>query len=367
MIEVLRHIISNYDLKGRVIRATPLGKGLINCTLHIMTENGVEGGSYVLQRINKQVFKNPHELMENYAAVTVFLRDKIQKMGGNPRRETISVIQTRDGSNYCIDTNGDYWRMITYVTDSVCYDRVENSQQLYDSAVAFGRFQGLLSDFPAEELYETIPNFHNTPHRFGQFTEAVKADVCGRASEVKDEIAFVRGREAFAHTLENAHREGKLPLRVTHNDTKLSNILFDAKSGEALCIIDLDTVMPGYSVNDFGDAIRSCATTASEDEGDLSKVNIDLSLYELYVRGFIEGAGNGLTDSERELLPIGAIMMTYECGMRFLTDYLSGDVYFKTEREKQNLDRARNHFKLVSDMEQNLQKMQEIVNNYSHK
>lgn len=367
MTEALRDIISNYDLNGRVIRATPLGKGLINCTLHIMTENGNDRGSYVLQRINKQVFKNPHELMENYAAVTAFLREKIQKMGGNPRRETISIIQTRDGGNYCIDTNGDCWRMITYITDSVCYDRVESPQQLYDSAVAFGRFQRLLSDYPAEALYETIPNFHNTPHRFSQLTEAVKADICGRASEVRDEIAFVRGREAFAHTLENAHREGRLPLRVTHNDTKLSNILFDAKSGEALCIIDLDTVMPGYSVNDFGDAIRACATTAAEDEGDISKVSFDLSLYELYVKGFIKGAGDSLTDGERELLPVGAIMMTYECGMRFLTDYLSGDVYFKTEREKQNLHRARNHFKLVSDMEQNLEKMQEIVNKYFHK
>ncbi len=367
MIEAFAHIISKYDVKGRVISVSPIGNGHINLTLHIITENGDKRENYILQKINKKVFRNPHELMENYAGVTAFLRDKIQKMGGDPNRETVSVIQTLEGKNYFTDANGEHWRMITYVTDSVCYDKVERPDQLYDCAVAFGRFQGLLSDYPAESLYQTIPNFHNTPHRFIQLMEAVKADVCGRAAEVRDEIAFAREREAFVHTLERAHREGRLPLRVTHNDTKLSNILFDVKSGDALCIIDLDTVMPGYSVNDFGDSIRSCATTAPEDASDLSGVSFDLSLYELYVRGFIDGAGDGLTDSEIELLPIGAIMMTYECGMRFLTDYLSGDIYFKTEREKQNLDRARNHFKLVSDMEQNLEKMQEIVNNYSQK
>ena len=196
---------------------------------------------------------------------------------------------------------------------------------------------------------------------------AVAADVKGRVSEVATEIVFAKEREAFCHTLENARAEGRLPLRVTHNDTKLNNILFDKDSDKPICVIDLDTIMPGYSVNDFGDSIRFGASTAAEDETDLSKVNFDLGLYEIYVKGFIEGMGDALTDGELELLPIGAMMMTLECGMRFLTDYLEGDVYFKTSREKHNLDRARTQFKLVSEMESSLEKMREIVNKYRQK
>ena len=367
MINAIKHVISKFDVDGNIIEIMPCGNGHINSTLHIIMEKDGEKKNYVLQKINKNVFKNPHELMENYVGVTNFLRDKIVKNGGDPTRETINVIKTRDGKNYCIDNSGEYWRLILYVTDSVCYDMVERPEQFYDSAVAFGKFQSLLADYPAHTLYETISKFHNTPHRIKKFKEAVAADVCGRAAEVAKEIEFVLEREEFAGTLERAHMEGKLPLKVTHNDTKLNNILFDGKSGKALCVVDLDTIMPGYSVNDFGDSIRFGATTAAEDEADLSKVKFDLCLYELYVKGFIQGAGDGLTDGEIEMLPIGAIMMTYECGTRFLTDYLQGDVYFKTTRDKHNLDRARNQFKLVADMEQALPEMRKIVNKYSHK
>jgi hypothetical protein len=367
MIEAIRHIISQYDFKGRVISVSPLGKGLINRTMLIMTENAGKREGFVLQKINNRVFNNPRELMENYSAVTAFLRNKIQKMGASLERETVSIIKTRDGRDYYLDTNGDYWRMITYVTDSVCYDIVESPQQIYEGALALGRFQSLLSDYPADALYETVPNFHNTPHRFAQLTEAVKSDEYGRTAEVMDEIAFAYQREAFAHTLNNAHREGRLPIRVTHNDTKISNILFDSKNGKALCVIDLDTVMRGYSVNDFGDFVRSCAMLAAKNEKDPYAVHFDLSLYELCTKGFIDGAGKALNDSERELLPVGAIMMTYECGIRYLADYLSGDKYFKTESKKQNLHKARKHFRLVSDMEQKFSKMQEIVNKYSQK
>ena len=251
-----------------------------------------------------------------------------------------------------------------FVDKSLSYDKVERPEQFYESAVAFGNFQYMLKDYPADTLYETIPNFHNTPDRVRLFEEALKKDVCGRAKEVSEEIDFVLSRRDFADTLERARREGRLPLRVTHNDTKLNNILFDEATGKALCIVDLDTIMPGYSVNDFGDSIRFGATTALEDETDLSKVNFDISLYELYVKGFIEGTKGGLTECEMELLPIGAIMMTYECGTRFLTDYLSGDTYFKISRPKHNLDRARNQFKLVLDMEASLEKMRDIVKKY---
>jgi hypothetical protein len=222
----------------------------------------------------------------------------------------------------------------------------------------------MLRDYPAETLHETIVNFHNTPDRYRQLTEAIENDAKGRLAEVSAEVEFARVRQEFAGTLERAHAEGKLPLRVTHNDTKLNNILFDINTGKALCVVDLDTIMPGYSVNDFGDSIRFGATTALEDETDLSKVNFDISLYELYVKGFIEGAKGGLTEGELEMLPIGAIMMTFECGMRFLADYLNGDTYFRIHRPSHNLDRCRNQFKLVADMEAHLDEMKAIVKKY---
>ena len=362
MIESL--IIEKFEVKGDFISAIPYGSGHINDTkLVTMSENGVEK-QYVLQRINHNVFKRPDQLMENYVGVTSYLKDVIEKAGGDYMRETLNVIKTKDGKNFYLSEEGNYYRLIYFVTDSLSYDKVERPEQFYESAVAFGNFQYLLREYPADTLYETIVNFHNTPDRIRLFKEALAADVCGRAKEVKEEIDFVLAREEFAATLEAAHKEGRLPLRVTHNDTKLNNILFDDVTGKALCIVDLDTIMPGYSVNDFGDSIRFGATTALEDEKDLSKVNFDISLYELYVKGFIEGTKGGLTDCEMELLPIGAIMMTFECGTRFLTDYLSGDTYFKIHRPEHNLDRARNQFKLVSDMEKCLDEMRAIVKKY---
>lgn len=362
----VRELISHFDVEGDVVVAKPYGNGHINDTRYIVTEHLGEREEYVLQKINKNVFKRPDLLMENYVGVTSFLRDIIIKRGGDPARETLNVIKTRDGKNYHVDADGEYWRLVVFVTDSLSYDKVEKPEQFYMSAVAFGNFQYLLKDYPADTLHETIVNFHNTPDRFRQLMEAVDKDVKGRLSEVTAEVEFCKARENFAGTLERARAEGKLPLKVTHNDTKLNNILFDKASGAPICVVDLDTIMPGYSVNDFGDSIRFGATTALEDEADLSKVNFDIELYELYVKGFIEGAKGGLTEGELEMLPIGAMMMTFECGMRFLTDYLSGDTYFRISREKHNLDRARNQFKLVSDMEKNLDKMREIVKKYSH-
>ena len=363
----IQRIVEAFDVDGEFELAKPYGNGHINDTRYIEMHKDGETRAYILQKINKNVFKNPPELMENYVGVTGFLRGIIEKNGGDPLRETLNVIKSRDGLDYYVDRNGEYWRLLLFVEDSMSYDKVERPEQFYDSAVAFGNFQYLLRDYPAETLHETIVNFHNTPDRIRQFKEALAKDVKGRAKDVKAEIDFVLAREEFAGTLERAHAAGRLPLRVTHNDTKLNNVLFDKRDGKALCVVDLDTIMPGYSVNDFGDSIRFGATTALEDEADLSKVNFDISLYELYVKGFIEGAKGGLTEGELEMLPIGAIMMTYECGTRFLTDYLSGDTYFKIARPEHNLDRARNQFKLVSDMEKVLDKMHEIVNKYSQK
>ena len=358
-------ILDNFSTKGKFTSATPYGSGHINDTRLVTYDDNGKEYMYILQRINHNVFKNPEELMSNFVAVTAYLRDIIEKNGGDPDRETLNVIKTKNGENVLKTEDGEFWRLLTFISDSISYDKVERPEQFYSSAVSFGNFQYLLRDFPADTLYETIPNFHNTPDRLKKFEEAVLADVCKRAETVKEEIQFVRDRAEFAKTLENAHAQGSLPLRVTHNDTKLNNILFDEKSGKALAVIDLDTIMPGYSVNDFGDSIRFGATTALEDEADLSKVNFDISLYELYVKGFIEGAKGGLTEGELEMLPIGAMMMTFECGTRFLTDYLSGDTYFKTSRPGHNLDRARNQFKLVRDMEAKLDEMRAIVKKYS--
>ncbi len=361
----LQALFEQFKVEGEFISAIPYGSGHINDTKLVTTRepNGTEH-QYVIQRINKNVFKNPAQLMENYVSVTSFIREKIENTGGDALREVINVIPSKDDKSYVIDEEGEYWRLLVFVTDSLSYDKVERPEQFYASAVAFGNFQYMLRDYPAETLHETIVNFHNTPDRYRQLMEAVEKDACGRLASVMAEVEFAKARYGFAQTLENAHKEGRLPLRVTHNDTKLNNILFDNKTGLPLCVVDLDTIMPGYSVNDFGDSIRFGATTALEDEADLSKVNFDISLYELYVKGFIEGAKGGLTETELEMLPIGAMMMTFECGMRFLTDYLSGDTYFRIHREGHNLDRARNQFKLVSDMESQLTQMKEIVKKY---
>ncbi len=363
----VENIVNKFDAKGELIDYMPFGNGIINETK--LVTNKLEDGNtvqYVLQKINKNVFKDPDKLMQNYVGVTRFIRNKIERLGGDPEREVINAIPAKDGRSYVIDDNGEYWRLLIYITDSMSYDKVERPEQFYESAVSFGNFQCMLSDYPADTLYETIANFHNTPDRFRQLMEAVENNIAGRLDGVTAEVEFAKAREQFTWTLENAHKAGKLPLRVTHNDTKLNNILFDTKTGAPICVVDLDTIMPGYSVNDFGDSIRFGATTALEDETDLSKVNFDIELYELYVKGFIEGAKGRLTDGELEMLPIGAIMMTLECGMRFLTDYLNGDTYFRIRRPDHNIDRCRNQFKLVSDMEKRLPEMHAIVSKYAN-
>lgn len=362
----LAHIAKRFCIRGEVTDIRPVSTGHINQTTHLCTRDARgEEHEYIFQQINTHVFSEPDRLMQNVAAVSEYLRAQVRAAGGDEEREAVNLIPAKDGKNYVLDENGGCWRMLVCVKNSVSFDRVERPEQFYQSAVAFGNFQHMLRNFPAETLYETIPDFHNTPDRYRKLMHAVQTDVCGRASDVQAEISFAREREHFIGTLERAHEAGKLPLRVTHNDTKLNNILFDRESGAPVCIIDLDTIMPGYSVNDFGDSIRFGATTAAEDEVDLSRVHFDIGLYEMYVKGFIEGAAGGLSGEEIELLPDAAIMMTLECGMRFLTDHLSGDSYFRIHREGQNLDRARNQFKLVADMETALKHMRAIVKKYA--
>ena len=336
----------------------PYGNGHINDTFLVVADQ-----RYVLQRMNTSVFPNPVGLMENIVGVTEHIRQKTESAGGDVARCSLTVVPTLDGDRFFQDSENGCWRLYDFVEGSVTKERVENPKDFYTCAKAFGHFQQMLADYPAEKLSEPIANFHNTPWRFGNLMKAVAADKCGRLASVLPEVEFAKAREEFCHTLEKARADGSLPLRVTHNDTKLNNILFDAATEEPLCVIDLDTVMPGYSVNDFGDSIRFGANTAAEDETDLSKVTLDLGLFELYAKGFIEGCGGSLTETEIELLPVGAMMMTLECGMRFLTDYLEGDTYFKIHRDGHNLDRARDQFALVADMERKLPRMREIIKN----
>ena len=335
----------------------PYGNGHINDTFL-----AVKGETrYILQRMNDTVFPRPVEMMENIVGVTEHIRRKAEARGEDTSRATLRVIPTIAGECCYRDSIGSWWRVYEYVERTVARQQVENAKDFEICAEAFGKFQQELADYPAERLHETIANFHNTPWRLENLKRAVAEDACGRCGEAAEEIAFALAREEFAGILERAREAGELPLRVTHNDTKLNNILFDESTGEAVCVVDLDTVMPGYSVTDFGDSIRFGANTAVEDETDLSKVSLDLELFESFARGFLRGCGGRLTEKEIELLPEGAMMMTYECGTRFLTDYLSGDTYFKIHRPKHNLERCRDQFALLADMEKKLPEMRAII------
>lgn len=364
MAEIKKEVIENFQFEGEYTEGIPYGSGHINDTFRVTFQHKGETKRYILQRMNNQIFLNPEELMENVVGVTSWLRKKIVENGGEPERETLNLVPAKDGKAFYKDSEGEYWRVYLFIEGAKTYDLVENQEDFYQSAVAFGRFQGLLADYPAETLHETIQDFHNTVKRLDTFKKAVEADGCGRAAQVQEEIQFVLDREALAHKLCDMQAEGKLPLRVTHNDTKLNNIMIDDETRKAICVIDLDTVMPGLSVNDFGDSIRFGASTGAEDEPDLSKVSCSIELFELYTKGFVEGCKGSLTEEELDMLPVGAMTMTYECGMRFLTDYLEGDHYFKIHREGHNLDRCRTQFKLVKDMEEKWNQMNEIVNKY---
>ena len=340
-----------FQLDGNPIFCEEFGHGHINTTLKITTDTGAE---YVLQKINKYVFRNPIRLMANVSSVTEYLRQRVE----DPRM-ALHFIPTQKGLFYHRDRKGEFWRMYDFV-GGFCMDTPETEEDFYQSALAFGRFQELLSDFPAQSLYETIPEFHNTIDRYRQFKASVEIDPCGRVSQVPGEIKFLLDRENLSGTLQRMRENGELPLRVTHNDTKLNNVLLDRQTRKSLCVLDLDTVMPGLSLYDFGDSIRFGAATAAEDEPDAEKMSMDLHLFEVYTRGYLEAAPS-LTDKEVEMLPMGALIMTLELATRFLKDYIDGDLYFKTEYPEHNLIRARTQIALVADMQAKWNEMQEIV------
>ena len=360
----VQEAIDGFKLPGELKECIRYGSGHINDTYRLTYETPQGTKRYILQRMSKSIFKKPVELMENVSDVTAWLRKKIIENGGNPERETLTLVKSNDGLPYFVDSTGEYWRVYLFIEGATCYDAVKDDNDFYQSAVAFGHFQRLLADYPAETLHETIKDFHNTPDRLEKFKKAVAEDICGRAASVQKEIDFILEREELTHALYDLQLDGRLPLRVTHNDTKLNNIMIDDETGKAICVIDLDTVMPGLTANDFGDSIRFGASTALEDEQDLSKVSCDLHLFDVYARGFIEGCGGALTDLEIDMLPMGAILMTFENGIRFLTDHLEGDHYFHIHREGHNLDRCRTQLTLVKDMQEKLPQMNAIIQKY---
>lgn len=354
-------ILFNFSIAGKFISYAPLDDGHINDTFKVTYNVGGKELHHLLQRINTDVFKQPDVLMANVGYVTSFLRDKIIASGGNPERETLYCKPCKDGKKYYIDAKGKVWRLYNFVEDSFSYNSIESPEVFYRAGQAFGQFQRQLSDFPIESLAETIPDFHNTAKRYHNLVVSIEKNASGRAVCAASEIEFARQRRNETYILTGKAEIGDLPIRVTHNDTKLNNVLFDKKTNTPICVVDLDTVMPGLSVYDFGDAIRYGANTAAEDEKDISKVSLDINLYEQYVRGFLSTAGDSLTAEEVACMPLSAKIMTLECGMRFLTDYIDGDVYFKTAYKEHNLVRCRTQFALVADIEKKFDEMLEIT------
>lgn len=346
---------------GEIKDIAPYGGGHINDTFLVTC---ADGGEYVLQHINSYVFKRPDQIMENIMGVTKFIANKLTAEGKDAKRGTLTVIPTTNGADYYVDSSGEYWRVTLNIQNTTAFDYAESADMFKTSGAAFGDFQSMLADYPAETLHETIPHFHDTPDRYRQLEDAIRDNKAGRLGEVDAELAFAAARKADCAILMDLLAKGELPLKVTHNDTKMSNVLIDNTTGDAVCVIDLDTVMPGLTAFDFGDSIRAGATTAAEDEVDLSKVHFDINLFKAYTEGFLGAAGSALTETEIKTLPVGAKLMTLEVGMRFLADYLNGDVYFKTAYPQHNLDRARNQFHLVKEMEEQWDEMMAVVEAY---
>lgn len=336
-------ILRKFNVKSKI---EAYGNGHINDTYCTETPK------FILQRINTDIFRDPASLMENIRRVTNFLREKIEAEGGNPDRETLTVIPTADGKNFYRVDDDHVYRVYKFITDTKTIENDKTLADLKEAGRGFGRFQRMLADFPVELLHDTIVDFHHTPKRVDALRRAIEEDRVGRVASVQTEIEFALSRAAFADTVIKGIEKGDIPLRVTHNDTKINNILFDHETGAAVAVIDLDTVMQGSMLYDFGDALRMGGSTAAEDETDLSLVHFDEAAFRSFAEGYLSEMGGQLTQEELRLLPFSVKLLTYECGIRFLTDYLNGDTYFRIHREHHNLDRARNQFKLVAELEQ---------------
>ena len=359
--QYLIEILESYDFEGTYTGYRHITAGHINTTFALQFDIDGKNKQFIAQKINTNVFRCPEKLMENMVNVTNHLAKKIEEAGGDTERETLHAVVARDGKPYHIMADGTFWRCVNFITDAYSCDTIENPQVFFNAGAAFGDFMSKLADFPGETLHETIPDFHNTKQRFQNFLIALENNKSGRKDTVKEEIDFVLQRKEDSEKFVNLIAEGKLPIRVTHNDTKINNIMFDNQSNLGLCVLDLDTVMPGLSLYDFGDAIRSGAGTAAEDEKDASKMKLSVELYKAYTDGYLSTAGKSLTPEEAENLAFSAKLLTFECGMRFLTDYLDGDVYFHTDYPEHNLVRTRTQFALVADIERHLDELNEIT------
>ena len=353
----LKHIIAQFDFPGTPAECEAIKAGHINRTYRVrfaLPEGGTR--DYVLQRINTFAFKKPREVMHNVGLVTEHLCAAMEKQGRDPANRVLKLVPVKGSGTLYEDESGS-WRAYDFITHARTVDRVDSPAQFREIGRAFGEFQSMLADFPIDQLFDTIPDFHHTVKRQAAFERSVAADVKGRAGEVAREIGALRARKAEMGAIVRMIEAGELPLRVTHNDTKINNVMLDETTGEALCVIDLDTVMAGSVLYDFGDAIRYGASTAKEDERDLSRVRLDMDLFAAYAEGFISETARGLTLKELTELPLGALVMTYENGLRFLTDYLDGDVYFHIENPDDNLARARCQLALLEDMEAHREEM----------
>ena len=356
-------IYEHFSINGDFVECVRYGEGHINDTFKLTVNDAGKEVRYILQRINNRLFTEVDKLMRNIELVTSFCRKSVEKRGGDPMRECLNVVPTKDGKSYYFD-GVNYFRVYVFIENATTYQIVRDPRDFYESAVAFGNFANLLAEFDASQLYEVLPNFHNTKVRFDNFMKAVEADAFGRKAEVEKEIGWVLDHKYLCGEIVDRIESGEIPLRVTHNDTKLNNVMLDDATGKGLAVIDLDTVMPGSLCYDFGDSIRFGCNPVAEDEPDITKVNFRFDLYESYLKGYLSAVRESITEEERKMLPVGAVLMTYECGMRFLTDYLEGDVYFRTHRPKQNLDRAHTQFKLVDDMLSVMDRMSEAVKRY---
>ncbi len=348
-----------FKFEGNVLSATPYGDGHINDTFLVETDTGA---SYILQRLNTKIFHNYAGLMKNIREVSAYLYNIVKKEGGDVLRECLTLIHTVDDKPYTV-IGEDCWRAYLFVGNTSVYQLIDSPEIFENTGEAFGKFIARLDGFDASTLCEVIPNFHNTVDRYEKFLQAVENNKSGRRDNVLKEIEFVKARKDFMHIIVDALAKGEIPLRVTHNDTKLNNVLIDKSTGKAICIIDLDTIMPGSLLYDFGDSVRFGCNTALEDEKDVSKVSFDKELYKAYCKGFLRGIGDKITQKEIDMLHIGSIMMTLECGTRFLTDYLDGDVYFKTAYPEHNLVRCHTQFALVECMEKASDEMIKIAKN----
>lgn len=354
-------IANKFKLSSPCVSAVPFGNGHINSTFKVTCENGEK---YILQQMNDSIFKETNGLTENIVKVTSHIRNKIVAQGKNPNRSVLTPIKTKNGAYYLTDENQKPWRVYLFISDGICSETIDSADMFYETGVVFGEFLNMLADFPAEELNETIPKFHDEKDRFNNFMNAVNADKVGRVSSVTEEIEFVKAHKADTDFSTELLEKAIIPIRVTHNDTKTSNVMMDKATGKGLCVLDLDTVMPGLAIFDFGDAVRTGACTAPEDEPDTSKISLDLDLFEAFTKGYLKSCGSSLTQKEKELLPFGAKIMTFEFCMRSLTDYLEGDVYYKISHPEHNLERCRSQMTLVKDIEAKMEDMKKIVSKY---